>query len=296
MSVLSAKKLVKVFVSKQNQITVLDSIDFEFQSGEIIGLLGKNGAGKTTFIKSCLGLLNYSGNIYYKNVSLKEIKPSEKIKLFAATLEGQRNLFWKLSVIENIRFFTTLRGLNFKDIVPKVDYLLKILELYEKRNSLIENLSSGMRQKVSLVCALTIDPPIIFLDEPTLGVDVESKENLISFINSSDFFKDKVLVITSHDLSFIDAVSTRILLLKNGKLLEVNRLCNEETFELSVVNNEKLNIDLISNEIIYKNDRQIKFSVDNQTDLIKLIKEINKNDIKIISIENVQYKLDNFYK
>ena len=184
--ILSINSLSKTYINNNIIQNVLNDVNMNFYENQIIGLLGKNGAGKTTFIKSCIGLLEYSGDILFFGKLFKRIKNKEKIKLFTAVLEGSRNIYWKLTVIENIQYFAALRGISYSNIKVLVDFLLKDLFLYEKRNTLIEDLSSGMKQKVALVCAFAMDTPIIFLDEPTLGLDLESKNHVIEFLKNNE--------------------------------------------------------------------------------------------------------------
>lgn len=297
--ILSIKSLSKTFIYNGIGQPVLKDINIDFAENQIIGLLGKNGAGKTTFIKSCIDLLEYKGDILFYGKSLKSIKQKEKAKLFSAVLEGSRNIYWKLTVIENIQYFASLRGINFSKIKDLVAYLLKDLFLYEKRNTLVENLSSGMKQKVALICAFAMDTPIIFLDEPTLGLDIESKNHVIDFLKNSAYRKGKLIIITSHDLDLINKISSKIILLKNGKLTEKHEVINSEyTFIINLSN--KLDLSLLSPLNIVKldtNDRFSTFGINgNNNSLSRIISEIEKCGIEIVSIENSKFNLENIYQ
>ncbi|MDD3723108.1 MAG: ABC transporter ATP-binding protein [Lutibacter sp.] len=301
--ILSIKSLSKTFIYNsfgQPVLPVLKDINIDFAENQIIGLLGKNGAGKTTFIKSCIDLLEYKGDILFYGKSLKSIKQKEKVKLFSAVLEGSRNIYWKLTVIENIQYFASLRGISFSKIKDLVGYLLKDLFLYEKRNTLVENLSSGMKQKVALVCAFAMDTPIVFLDEPTLGLDLESKNHVVEFLKNSDFRIGKLIIITSHDLDLINKIASNIILLKGGKLID-NKIeeINEFSYTVGLSNNSDLDLDLISSlrlKKLYGNDRFTTYGMNgNCPSLSNMISALETNSIEIVSIENSKFNLENIY-
>lgn len=296
--ILSIKSLSKTFLYNGIGQPVLKDINIDFAEDQIIGLLGKNGAGKTTFIKSCIDLLEYKGDILFYGKPLKSIKQKEKVKLFSAVLEGSRNIYWKLTVIENIQYFASLRGINFSKIKDLVGYLLKDLFLYEKRNTLVENLSSGMKQKVALVCAFAMDTPIIFLDEPTLGLDLESKNHVIEFLKNSDFRIGKLIIITSHDLDLINKIASNIILLKDGKLIDKKiEEINEFSYTVGLANNSDL--DLISSlrlKKLHDNDRFTTYGMNrNCPSLSNMISALETNRIEIVSIENSKFNLENIY-
>ncbi|MDA3778919.1 MAG: ABC transporter ATP-binding protein [Bacteroidales bacterium] len=297
--ILAIENLNKIY--KNNGIVqhVVKDINISFSKNQIIGLLGRNGAGKTTFIKSCIDLIKYEGSILYSGKSLKEMTRTEKVNSFSAVLEGSRNIYLKLTAIEKIKYFSSLRGVKFSKIKELVDYLLNYLFLYEKRNHLVENLSSGMKQKVALICAFAMNTPIVFLDEPTLGLDLESKNHVVNFLNNSEFCYGKLIIVTSHDLNLINRVSSNILLLKDGQLNQYNIIeNNNNTFDFTMLKNSKL-INLItslnSNEL-YSNDKFATYRiVCGNVDLSGTISLLEKNLIEIMSIKNKKYNLEDFY-
>lgn len=181
---LSVQNLSKDFQIENQQKQILKNISIDFPNTGIIGILGKNGAGKTTFIKSCVNLISYTGTISYFGQELQSIqKKSLHTQYYTALFEGNRNIYWKLTPLENIKYFAGLRGIKFNSIKDYVNILLDTLNMKSKANSLVESLSRGMQQKTALIMALAFNTPIIFLDEPTLGLDLESKNNLICFLN-----------------------------------------------------------------------------------------------------------------
>lgn len=198
----------------------VDDISFQIFENEIVGLLGPNGAGKTTIIKLLCSLTNPTkGNIYIYDKLKKK-----KSTIISVVLEGNRNLFWKLTVLENIKYMLALKGIKFKEKSKLVDDLLVKMNLDAKRNALVGDLSRGMQQKVAVIIALIDDSKIILLDEPTLGLDVESVidiQELIQFIAKE---MNKSVIITSHDMRFIESTCSRAIIINSGRKIAESKV------------------------------------------------------------------------
>ena len=234
MSILELNQLVKAYPNTCCPKIILDNISYKFEDFGVIGLLGKNGAGKSTLIKCCTGLVDYEGEILYNGTKLNRIlSEGYGPSYYSAMFEGNRNIYWKLSPIENIRYFSALRDINYLSIKDKVNYLLDMLNLSLHKNTLVERLSRGMQQKAAIAMALCFNTPVIFLDEPTLGLDIESRDCLISYLKSFNHNANQVIIVTSHDLDFISEVSKEILLLKEGKLLNSNNIVRQHGFRVT---------------------------------------------------------------
>lgn len=278
---LKVDRLTKVYKKKNEEVHAVKDASFSIPKGRIIGLLGKNGSGKTTIIKSCCDIISYSGNISYGE---KETCS----KIFSAVLEGSRNIYMKLTVIENINFFAGLIGKTPKQIEEKANELIDSLYLMDKKNIVVENLSRGMQQKVAIICALIVDAPIVFLDEPTLGLDVESVSQIIDFFKSKKFLKDKSIFVTSHNLKFIQEVSDDIILIKNGRIIT--------QCEISEIHKYSENSNIV--EIAIKTDESIeKFLTELKTSNISVKKYSSQRNIHSFIVEsleklNVMFYLD----
>lgn len=297
--ILRINNLSKTYKNNRNIESVLKGIEISFYKNQTVGLLGKNGTGKTTFIKSCLDLIKYNGDITYFGKPLKKMTSNEKVKSFSAVLEGGRNIYWKLTAIENIKYFAAIRGIEYSAIKEHVKYLLSYLSLYDKRNMLVESFSTGMKQKLSLICAFAMNTPVIFLDEPTLGLDLESKKHVIEFITNKEFKKDKIIIITSHDLYFINQVSTNIVLLKDGELLQYNSDENKHyTYDLTFLKSSNTNefLKSLNTNELYQNGLFVTHRIEaNTKTLSEVIRLFEANGIEIKSIENTKHNLENFY-
>ncbi|HDS09407.1 MAG TPA: ABC transporter ATP-binding protein [Firmicutes bacterium] len=185
-------RLSKIFKKKP----AVDELTLEVDHGSIFGFLGPNGAGKSTTIRMLCGILKQtSGSAYVGGFSID--KESEKIKSIIGYMSQRFSLYDDLTVRENLKFYSQLYGLSRRQISESIELILDRMKIREYRDYLSRNLSGGLRQRLALGCALSHDPEIIFLDEPTSGVDpVTRKEfwDLIRDIAGSG----KTFFITTH--------------------------------------------------------------------------------------------------
>jgi len=164
-----------------------------------VSLLGPNGAGKTSTIKMLCDLLDAdAGSIHIigLDISKKRLKALEHI---SAVLEGNRNLYWRLTVRENLEYFAGNRGYSRKQIADQADKLLEQFNLKEKENELVNGLSRGMQQKLAIAVAPLANTEVILLDEPTLGLDVEVSYELRNILETIVKEEKRTFIISSHD-------------------------------------------------------------------------------------------------
>jgi ABC-2 type transport system ATP-binding protein len=209
----------------------LHDVSFSIKDGEIISILGKNGAGKTTLIKILTGLLNKtSGDVFYNDINLIYLK-SSYYKSIGVVLEGDRNTYWYLSGLENILYFGRLHKMNDSEIHGRAEKLLKHFSLYDDRKKKVSHYSRGMKQKLSIIIGLINNPKVLFLDEPTLGLDVWSKNSLIELIQSYVVSHNITVIMTSHQLDIVESLAKRVILLDEGKIMydgDIQKLIGNE--------------------------------------------------------------------
>jgi ABC-2 type transport system ATP-binding protein len=187
--------------------------------GQVIGLLGPNGAGKTTIIKMISGLVTpTSGSIRLGGHDVAR-RRSKAVRQIGAVLEGSRNVYWPLSAWENLMYFGRLKGLSGSEIKPRAERLLTELGLWDRRHESVGSYSRGMQQKVAVSAALITDPPIILLDEPTLGLDVAAARTFKDWITHLARDEGKTIVLTTHQLEVAQELSDRIGVVKNGEII-----------------------------------------------------------------------------
>ena len=186
-----------MFRRKKELVTAVDGISFRIERGQIFSLLGPNGAGKTTIIKILATLLiPESGRACVNGFDVVKDDLAVR-KVMTAVLPGERTLFWKLTVKENLFYFGSLYGLSRRSVKEKIDGLLQFFGIEDKRDVLVEKLSTGERQKVVLPRALLPDPEVILLDEPTLGLDPVAAIALRKLIQQIAG-RGKTILLTTH--------------------------------------------------------------------------------------------------
>ena len=202
--------LSKQFGSDETAVTAVDDVSFGVERGSVVGLLGPNGAGKTTTIKSILGMvLPDSGSVRVEGIDMHE-HPRKAYAHVDAMLEGARNDYWRLTVRENLRYFATISGVAPDSVAGRHERLLDQLDLRAKADEPVRDLSRGMKQKVSLASVLATDASVVFLDEPTLGLDVESSLTLR---------RDRTVILSSHDMDVIEDVCDRVIIMNEGRVI-----------------------------------------------------------------------------
>lgn len=215
----SVAGLSKRFGEGGDAVTAVDDVSLEIETGSIVGLLGPNGAGKTTLIKSILGMvLPDEGTVRIRGVDVYD-RPREAYAFVDAMLEGARNDYWRLTVRENLRYFTTISGVDPDSVSERHDRLLSQLELAEKADVPVRDLSQGMKQKVSLATVLAGGAEVIFLDEPTLGLDVESSRTLQRELRRLVEEEGLTVVLSSHDMDVVETVCDRVLIVSDGRII-----------------------------------------------------------------------------
>src|SRR5215510_13761893 len=188
-------------------LRAVDGIHLQVPAGQVFGLLGPNGAGKTTTIKLLCGLVSPSaGSAALRGFDIRQQRSSAVMHL-GAVLEGGRNVYWSLSAWQNLLYFGRLKGLSGTQIRPRAQRLLTELGLWERRHETVGSYSRGMQQKVAVSAALITDPPIILLDEPTIGLDVEAARTFKDWITHLARDEAKTIVLTTHQLEVAHELS-----------------------------------------------------------------------------------------
>ncbi len=196
--------------------TALSNLSLEIREPGIYGILGPNGAGKSTFLKLMLKILNpTSGEIYYKGTNIKNIG-SSYFNEIGAVLEGNRNLYWFMSARENLLYYGRLMGMTDRAIRARTEELLTVMDLKGHEDKKVGYCSRGMQQKVAIMAALIHSPKILFLDEPTLGLDVTIKASLVSEIRQMADSGTTVFL-TTHQIDVLERLTDKLFILENGK-------------------------------------------------------------------------------
>jgi len=204
---------------KFGNVTAVDDVSFKVKEGEIFGFLGPNGAGKTTTIRMLTGLLKPDKG-YATIMGYKIMEEPIKAKMLMGVVPEEANPYPDLSSWDNLMLVGRLYGLSKRDIKDKASRLLKLLGLYEIMERRAKNLSKGQRQKLLVAMALINDPKVLFLDEPTGGLDVLNARKIRELI--LELKKDGVTVfLTTHNVEEAGALCDRIAIIKDGRIVEL---------------------------------------------------------------------------
>lgn len=195
----------------------LKELSLNINSKEIFGLLGPNGAGKTTLISILCGLIKpTSGNIKINGLSFS--KNSSKIKQLIGVVPQEYALYPTLTAYENLLYFGTMLGLPKKEIKSKILTELNNLGLTDFANKKVETFSGGMKRRVNLIAGILHNPKVLFLDEPTVGVDVQSKNAIIKHLKLLNT-TGTTIIYTSHHLSEAENFCTKVVIIDSGKIV-----------------------------------------------------------------------------
>jgi ABC-2 type transport system ATP-binding protein len=219
-TVLKVDNLTKIYSAPEGkQIKALDDISFEVPQGMIFGLLGPNGAGKTTTIKSICGLVQPdAGSISVMGWDVRRQRAKAMAQL-AAVLEGNRNIYWRLTPRENLEFFAAIRGRKPGSLRKEISELLQVFGLEEKAKQPVRKLSRGMQQKLALAVTLVTGAPILLLDEPTLGLDVSASYEIRGILRRIVQEEQRTVIITTHDMNVVQDICQQVVIINDGRIV-----------------------------------------------------------------------------
>ncbi len=277
-NVLSVKKLNKIYTDKNsNSIEAIKNLNLDVQQGEIFGLLGPNGAGKTTFINILAGtVIKTSGEVNVWGFNLEENPRQVRASIGIVPQEVNLDPFFSPKKILELQ--AGLYGVKKNDRIT--DTILKLVSLDKQANSYARSLSGGMKRRLLMAKALVHQPPIIFLDEPTAGVDVELRKNLwenVKLLNKQGV----TIILTTHYLKEAEEMCDRIGILNKGNLVALDSTKNL----LKKIQTKKITFKLNKNIIIKNNELESLKILSIENNLISLSYE--KNIIKIEEIINL---------
>jgi ABC-2 type transport system ATP-binding protein len=206
---------------KRDRFRAVDGIDLVVEPGEIFGLLGPNGAGKTTTMKMLATLLiPTSGTIRVLGIDPLE-RPREIRARLGAMLSGERSLYWKLTGRENLEYFAALYHVPTREISARIANVLSATKLSDRADDYVERYSTGMRQRLALARALLPDPPLVVLDEPTVGLDPQASRDLRDRVRELKA-QGRTVLLTTHYMEEADQLCDRVAIIDHGKIVALD--------------------------------------------------------------------------
>lgn len=309
------KSLSRVFEPKKKKegksVKALDSVDVRIERGELFGLLGPNGAGKTTLLKilSTL-LLPTSGKAYVAGFDV-ETHFTEVRKRINMVSGGEISGYGLLTVKENLWMFSQFYGIKSAVANKRIDELLELFGLADKKDEKVRTLSTGQRQKMNVIRGFVTDPEIIFLDEPTLGLDVNASRVIRDFVvDWVENGKSRTVLLTTHYMAEADQLCDRIAIIDDGKILACNTPENlkkivkmNRTFKLDVTSlKDKTNFGSLPGvenftfqDDAEKNQTSLKFVLTDESAVSDIVSEVLKKGSKILSLQKTEPTLEDVF-
>ncbi|WP_445491053.1 ABC transporter ATP-binding protein [Niallia sp. 03133] len=302
MNVIEAVNVKKTF----SENTVVDQVSLTIQKGEIFGLLGPNGAGKTTTISMLSAQVETSSG----NITVNEFdtnKESAKVKSLVGIVPQDIALYQSLNAYDNLIFFGSLYNLKKKEIVDKTNWLLDIVGLKDRAKEPIKNYSGGMKRRINIVAALLHNPQVVFMDEPTVGIDPQSRNKIYELIR---ILKDLgvTIVYTTHYMEEAAALCDRIAIMDRGNIItqgtpdELIAKIHGGIVELSMLSTEALEE---ASDVLKPIDGVVQTSIsgeklsiivkDTQLSLGIIIETLNNNKIHVDSINIMAPTLETLF-
>ena len=300
--------MIKSFFSrKYEEVKAVDDISFDIDEGEIVGYIGANGAGKSTTIKMMCGILHPTGG----SVSVDGMDfdgHRQEINREMGVVFGQKTqLWWDIPLIETFKILKSIYEVSDEEYEERFGYLCELLDMKPFLNQTVRSLSLGQRMRADFAAALIHSPKIVYLDEPTIGLDVLVKDKIRGAIKELNKKYNITVILTTHDMKDIEELCSRIIIIDKGKILYDGKLTDIKyrfgnTKTIYIPSNITLDEGALKEKfgevtVEAADDRQaIKFSqndVDLDDMLLYLINNYHIKDFKIedISIEDITKKL-----
>jgi len=206
---------------RRERFHAVDGIDLRVELGEIFGLLGPNGAGKTTTMKMLATLLiPTSGTISVLGIDVLA-RPRDVRARLGAMLSGERSLYWKLTARENLEYFAALYHVPPRQTRARIDDALTSVKLLDRADDYVERYSTGMRQRLALARALLPDPPLVILDEPTVGLDPQAARDLRARVRELRS-QGRTVLLTTHYMEEADQLCDRVAIIDHGRIVALD--------------------------------------------------------------------------
>lgn len=295
-SILEIHHLNKIY---PEAIHAVSDLNLSLHRGQIFGLLGTNGAGKTTTIKMICGLVTpTSGTIRVEGFDVRKDR-GKVMRRLGAVLEGTRNVYWRLTAWHNLIYFGRLKGVNSADLKTRAAHLLSEMGLWERRFDEVGKFSRGMQQKVAIAAALMADPPLLLLDEPTLGLDVQASRYVKDLLLKLAGEQGKTIILTTHQLDVAQSVCDRIAIMRQGQVLTdqpkdaLMQVFTQEVYEIRLGG-----IFQPSNGLhaVYENQETLLLGhFPTQSELFGVLDEIRQSGLPLLSVNRKTPTLEDVF-
>lgn len=301
MNVLELKNLTKKFAD----FIAVDNISLAINEGEIFGFLGANGAGKSTTINMIAGLLRFNDGeitILGKNIA----KNSRFAKMNIGIVPQDLAIYEDLTAAENVRFFAGLYGLRGEKLNERVNEALTFVGLSDKHKDYPKNFSGGMKRRLNIACAIAHRPKLIIMDEPTVGIDPQSRNYILQSVRKLNEM-GCTIIYTSHYMEEVEEICTRIAIIDHGKVIAegtkdqlIAIITNTKDVWIEVKSTERINSEQLKEisgvKSVKIEENFIKINSDIEVNnLNKIIQHLINNTIEITSLEEKEPNLETVF-
>src|SRR5687767_10976900 len=296
----------------KTMFTAVNGVDLQIKRGEIFGLLGPNGAGKSTTIRMLCTLLEPTSGTAQVN-GFDIVKQANDVRRSLGTvLAGERSIYWKLTGRENLEYFAALYHIPAEIAKNRVEELIERMEIKDRANELVEKYSTGMRQRIAIAKALLARPPILLLDEPTLGLDPQAARRVRELIAELKQ-EGHTILLTTHYMEEADQLSDRIGIIDTGKIIALDtpeglkqRIEQKEVIRLEVAGwheeiADKLKSiagieNLISRQQTEADVWEVNMQAHNsRTALPRIVEHISGNGTRLVNMNIVKPSLEDVF-
>jgi len=301
MKVLEVNNLTKKF----KDLTAVDNIKFSIEDGEIYGLLGPNGAGKSTVINMICGLI--SSDTGEMKILESDIKKNIKFTKKNIGLVPQSiAVYWELTALENVKFFGSLYGLKGKELEERSLEALEFVGLIDRIKEPCRNFSGGMSRRLNIACAIVHKPKIIIMDEPTVGIDPQSRNHILNSVKKLNKM-GSTIIYTSHYMEEVEEICSKVGIMDHGKLIaegtkeELKALITDYNYiKVKVANMDNIDIEKFKNingiNNINIRENTIIFEINkDMINMDKIVRVFVDNNISIREINTVMPNLEDVF-
>ena len=300
MDIINTRNLTKKF----NKLVAVDNISFSVKKGEIFGFLGPNGAGKTTTIKMLTTLLNPTNGS--AEIAVYDIKKQrDQVRQNIGVVFQEPALDTELTGRENLDFHARMYGLNSDKRKNRINEVLKLVDLADKKDVFVKNYSGGMKRRLEIARGLMHSPTVLFLDEPTLGLDAQTRRAIWEYVKKMNKEEGTTIFLTTHYMDEADYLCDRIGIIDRGKILVIDSIENlKNSIGQDVITLSCEDVDKLKNKLeeqpwtsqIKKHDSSLTLGVERGDEKIPIIIEIAQSlKLKIKSISVRQPTLDDVF-
>ena len=294
--ILELKNCYKIYKNGTNAVT---NISLAVEKGDFFALLGPNGAGKTTIISAISSTINLTkGDIFIADAKLTSDAWISKNKIGVMPQEVNFNVF--ITPMQALMYNAGLHGITKKQALPKIESLLKSLNMWQRRDNLIKTLSGGYKRRLMLARAMIHSPEILLLDEPTAGVDVETRNATWDFIKQQNI-NGTTIILTTHYLEEAESLCSKVAIIDKGRMLRnenMRSLLESLEIESLILNLEnEISKDLVIPGIEYQfiDNKTIEIAISKKDSTTSLVNQLSENNIKISRIRSKRNRLEEVF-